>query len=101
MAVSCDVGYRLGLDPMLQQLWCRPATAAPIRSLAWEFPCAMAAALKSKNKKEFSSSDRFSLLSQVLLILVFQMNICHYFEKMFCNRRGGGWGVGKKIVYMA
>ena len=32
-------------------LWCRPATAAPIRPLAWEPPYAAGAALKSKNKQ--------------------------------------------------
>ena len=33
-------------------LWRRPAAAAPIQALAWETPCAVGAALKSKKKKE-------------------------------------------------
>ena len=33
-------------------LWCKPAATAPIRSLAWESPCAVDAALKSKKKKK-------------------------------------------------
>ena len=32
---------RDGLDPMLLWLWCRPAAAAPIQSLAWELPYAI------------------------------------------------------------
>ena len=47
--VSCGVGCRLGLDLALLWLWCRLATAALIRPLAWELhmPCA---ALKKKKK---------------------------------------------------
>ena len=30
VALSCDVGHRHGLDPMLLWLWCRPAAAALI-----------------------------------------------------------------------
>ena len=49
----------MGLNPGLAQwvkdlallwLWCRPAAAAPIQPLAWEFPHAASTALKSKNK---------------------------------------------------
>ena len=46
IAVSCGVGCRLGLDPALLWLWCRPAAAALIRPLAWEPPYAMGAAPK-------------------------------------------------------
>ena len=45
---SCGVGHRCGLDPVLLWLWCRQATAAPIRPLAWERPYATGVALKSK-----------------------------------------------------
>ena len=37
---------------MLLWLWCRPAAIAPIRPLAWESPCVMSAALKSKTKQK-------------------------------------------------
>ena len=46
VAVSCGVGCRHGSDLALLWLWCRPAGAAPIRSLAWELPYATSAALK-------------------------------------------------------
>ena len=38
----------MGSDPPLLWLWCRPAGAAPIQSLAWELPSAASAALKRK-----------------------------------------------------
>ena len=38
--MSCDVGNRRGLDPMLLWLRCRPAAAALIQTLAWEAPYA-------------------------------------------------------------
>ena len=46
VAVSYGVSCRYGLDPALLWLWCRPAPTAPIRSLAWESPCATGVALK-------------------------------------------------------
>ena len=50
MAVSCGVGHRCGLDPVLQWLWGRPAAAGPIQPLAWELPYATGAALKRPKK---------------------------------------------------
>ena len=51
--MSCGVGRTCGSDPALLWLWCRPAAAAPIGSLAWEPPYAEGAALKKqKGKKE-------------------------------------------------
>ena len=59
-AVSCGVGRRLSLDPVLLWLWSRPMATAPIRPLAWEPPYAAGAAQemakrpkkKKKRKKE-------------------------------------------------
>ena len=48
--MSCDVGHRHGLVPVLLWLWRRPAAAAPIGSLAWEPPYAVDTALKKKKK---------------------------------------------------
>ena len=51
-----SVGRGHSLDLALLWLWCRPATTAPIRPLAWEPPYAVDAALKKtkddKKKKE-------------------------------------------------
>ena len=54
--MSCGVGRRYGSTLMLLWLWCRLAATSPIRSLAWELPCAMGVPLKRqkiKNKKIF------------------------------------------------
>ena len=48
LPVSCSVGRRLGWGLASLWLWCRPAAIAQIRSLAWDPPCAVGAALKSK-----------------------------------------------------
>ena len=50
IAVSRGVGCRCVSAPALLWLWCRPAAAALIQTLAWELPYVMGAALKSKNK---------------------------------------------------
>ena len=47
--MSCGVGLRCGSDVALLWLWCRLATVALIRSLAWELPYAMGVALKKRN----------------------------------------------------
>ena len=49
LPVSCGVGHRRSLEPILLWLWHRPAAVARIRPLAWEPPYAMGGlALKSK-----------------------------------------------------
>ena len=57
VAMSCGVGRRFGLDPVLLWLWCRPVATAPIRPLAWEPPYATGEALekakRQKNKIKF------------------------------------------------
>ena len=50
--MSCGVGLRSGLDPVLLWLWCRPVAKAPIRPLVWEPPYAAGAALKRPKKKK-------------------------------------------------
>ena len=52
--MSCGVGCRRGLDPMLLSLWCRLAAVAPIQLLAGELPCA--AGTGPKRKKETDKS---------------------------------------------
>ena len=46
--MSCGVGFRRGLDPVLLWLWLRLTAVALIQPLAWELPYASGAGLKSK-----------------------------------------------------
>ena len=48
--MSCGVGRRRGLDPVLLWLWCRLAAVALIQPLAWELQ-ALGLALKKGKKK--------------------------------------------------
>ena len=52
VAMSCGVGCRHGLDPMLLWLWRRPAATAPIRPLAWEPPYAAGAAQEMAKRQK-------------------------------------------------
>ena len=47
--MTCGVGHRRGSDLALLWLWFRPAAAALIQVLTWEFPHAEGAAVKSNN----------------------------------------------------
>ena len=60
VAMSCGVGRRCGLDPVLLWLWHRPAAIAPIRPVAWELPYAAGVALKSKKKKKKSPQKMYT-----------------------------------------
>ena len=63
--MSCGIGHRQGLDPMLLQLWlwCGPAATAPIRLLVWEPPYAMDAALKKDEKNKLKKNGVELLIS--------------------------------------
>ena len=50
--MSCGVGRRGVLDPVLLWLWCRQVAVALIPPLAWELPCAVGVTLKSKKKEK-------------------------------------------------
>ena len=52
VAVSCGVGCRGGLDPVLLWLWYRLEATAPNGPLAWEPPYAEGVALKRLGKKK-------------------------------------------------
>ena len=57
VAVSCGVGRRCDLDPVLLWLWRRPAATALIRPLAWEPPiCHRSGPRKGKKKKYQNAS---------------------------------------------
>ena len=56
--MSRGVGRRRGLDSELLWLWLRPVATAPIRSLAWEPPCATGAALEKDKKTEKKKNQK-------------------------------------------
>ena len=58
--MSCVVGRRRGLDPMLLWLWHRPAAAALIWPLAWELPYAVGVAqeMAKRPKKKKKEEDQ-------------------------------------------
>ena len=53
LVLSCGLDCRCSLDPALLWLWRRLVAAALIRSLVWEPPYALGAALKRQNKQSF------------------------------------------------
>ena len=53
--MSCGVGHRCGLDPVLLWLWHRPAAIAPNGPLAWKPTYAVGAALEKTKKKKSKS----------------------------------------------
>ena len=64
--MSCGVGQRHGLDPVLLWLWCRLTATAPIRPLAWEPPYATGAdprkGKKPKKKKRIVYHDQVGFI---------------------------------------
>ena len=69
--MSCGVGCRRGLDPMLLWLWRRLAAIAPIRPLAWEPPYAAKVAHEiAKRPKKKKGLCRYADLTYLLLLLV-------------------------------
>ena len=60
--MSCGVGCRRGLDPVLLWLWLRLVATAPIQPLAWEPPYAAGVAQrnskKTKKKKNNNNNNQ-------------------------------------------
>ena len=56
VAVSCGVGCRHSLDPVLLWLWCRPAV--PIQLLVWEPPCSTEKQKAKSKEKERKGKER-------------------------------------------
>ena len=50
--MSCGVGCRRGLDPVLLWLWRRPVATAPIGPLAWEPPYATGGAQETAKRQK-------------------------------------------------
>ena len=55
--MSCGVGRRHGLDPVLLWLWCGPVATALIGPLAWEPPYAMGSGPR-KGKKTNNNNNK-------------------------------------------
>ena len=65
--MSCGVGHRRDLGPVLLWLWRRLVAIAPIRPLAWKPPCAMGVALKRpKGKKKKKKEQHTQFLKEAL-----------------------------------
>ena len=67
--MSCGIGHRHGLDPVLLWLWPRLAAVAPVQPLAWEPPYAEGTALKSKQNKTKHNKNppKQSILPEVVM----------------------------------
>ena len=100
VAVSCGVGHRGGLGPVLLWLWCRPAAVVLIRPLAWELPYATGAALKSKqNKTKIKNKTKKKKKPRVKFCDYFFLGkftelctiITLQFQKYFNHSRKTGW----------
>ena len=61
---------RMQLDPTLLWLWRRPAAVSLIQPLAWELPCAVSVALKSKKKKKKVDLGSNPILATLKLYIV-------------------------------
>ena len=64
--MSCGVGRRRGLAPVLLWLWRRPVATAPIRPLAWEPPYAAGVAQRNskKTKKKIKKIKKIKSLKR-------------------------------------
>ena len=62
--MSCGIGRRSGLDPMLLWLWRSPVATAPIRPLAWEPPYAEGVAQEMAKRQKIKTKVGRSLLVQ-------------------------------------
>ena len=83
--MSCGVGCRHSSDLALSWLWHRPSAVALIRSLAWEPPYAVGAALKSKKEPllqiERVKTEKKALKNRSILFSNRKKNISGDFER--------------------
>ena len=59
--MSCRVGCRLDLDPLLLWLWCRRVATAPISPLAWESPYTAGTALEKTKRQKNKQTNKKKL----------------------------------------
>ena len=69
--MSCGVGCRLGSDPVLLWLWCRPAATAPIRPLAWEPPYAAGVAQEMAKRQKYINKLNKSMRKAKKIFIIF------------------------------
>ena len=97
--MSCGVGRRRGLDLVWLWLWCRLATVALIRPLAWELPYVMGVALKKQKKNFFFFLSLNLKLYQVIqkhsfmvfiskINLVSLQNVYTFLLQLICSQEG-------------
>ena len=67
------VGHRCGSDLMLLWLWCRPATAASIRPLAWDPPHAKGVALKKTDRQKERAIESIIFNGKMLNVFPFRL----------------------------
>ena len=81
--MSRGIGRRLGSDPVLLCLWCRPAATALIHPLAWEPPYAEGAALKRQKGKNKQTNKQTNKSCKLFINLschfcIFSQSIYHH-----------------------
>ena len=81
--MSCGVGHRHSLDPVLLWLSHRPAAAALIQPLVWEPPYAMGAALEKAKQTNKKLPSRIAAKSLAMWCM------CHVQSPSL--ERGGTW----------
>ena len=64
-------------------LWCRLATVALIRPLAWELPYATGAALKSKKKKKIKNPVYVCVTEPVCYTIEISVNQLYFTKIIF------------------
>ena len=95
--MSCGIGRRRGLGPVLLWLWLRLAATGPIRPLAWEPPYAVGAALKAHTQKKVNWRHFYLLIGtkqcQFLQLMPFRYDVGHMSDVASLNTtwysRGG------------
>ena len=83
--MSCGVGCRHGLGPVLLWLWCRLAATAPIQPLALEPPYAAGVAQEMAKKKKRSTTYFCMLFLYLATLLNSFINTDIFFAGIFMD----------------
>ena len=86
--MSCGVGCRRGLDPVLLWLWPRLAAVALIGPLAWEPPYATGAALEKGKKTKRKEKKRMPCVPLLLNTIPVVLKALKDKEKKIQENRG-------------